>query len=174
MIAVGRAFKDALKKQGINSIHCEIMHDAEGYRDAYARAEETILQYLERYPTIRLVVDIHRDAVIKSDGSIVRPVTVVDGKAVAQVMCVVGSNWGGEANDRWEANLSIALKLREKLNSQGADLCRPVYLKGSTYNQEFSQYSILLEVGACGNSLDEAIAAAEITAASLSQIIAKK
>lgn len=174
VVAVGRAFKNALKKHGINSIHCEIMHDADGYRDSYSRAEATIKQYLERYPTIRLVVDLHRDAVVRSDGSIVRPVTVVDGKAVAQVMCVVGSNWGGDDNERWEGNLALALKLREKLNSDGNSVCRPAYLKESTYNQEFAPYSLLLEVGACGNSLEESIKAAELTAKALSEIIIKK
>jgi stage II sporulation protein P len=174
VVAVGRAFKAALKKQGINSIHCEILHDADGYRDAYSRAEETIKQYLDRYPTIQLVVDIHRDAIIKSNGEIVRPVTAVDGKAVAQVMCVVGSDWGGQANGKWEVNLSLALKLRESLNSKGEGICRPTYLKSSTYNQEIAPYSLLLEVGACGNSLEEAEAAAELSAIALAQIILKK
>lgn len=174
VVAVGRALNKALKKQGINSIHCEIMHDADGYRDAYSRAEATIRQYLDKYPTIKLVIDVHRDAVIKSNGEIVRPVTVADGKAAAQIMCVVGSSWGGQANERWEGNLALALKLREELNSDGDNICRPPYLKSSTYNQEIAPYSLLIEVGACGNSQDEAILAAELTANALSRIILKK
>ncbi len=171
VVAVGEALKEALRKKGINSIHCEVMHDEEGYRDAYARSVETVRSYLERYPTIKLVIDLHRDAVISSGGELVRPVTVVEGKAAAQVMCVVGSNWGGEKNENWEANLSLALKLRRELNDGGTNLCRPVYLKSSTYNQELAPYSLLLEIGASGNSLDEAMATAELVADALGKLV---
>jgi len=174
VVAVGRTLKEALSKKGISSIHCEIIHDSEGYRDAYSRSKETIEQYLERYPTIKLVIDVHRDAVIKSSGELVRPVTVVNGQAAAQVMCVVGSNWGGESNNKWEGNLSLALKLRERLNTNDPGICRPTYLKASTYNQEIAPYSLLLEVGSCGNSLEEACVAAERIAVALAEIINKK
>ena len=171
VVAVGRALCDALDKRGIKSVHCEIMHDENGYREAYDRAEETIRMYLKRYPSIKLVIDLHRDSVVKSSGELVRPVTVIDGKAAAQVMCVVGSNWGGEDNDKWETNLALALKLRQELNSGGRSLCRPVYLKEATYNQEIAPYSLLLEVGACGNSVEEALFSAELVADALKSVI---
>lgn len=174
VVSVGKRLSEALRKKGVYSVHCEIMHDAEGYRDAYARAEETIKLYLERYPTIKLVVDIHRDSIINSEGNIIRPVTVVDDKAAAQVMCVVGSSWGGAKNDKWEANLALALQLRKILNEKYTDLCRPVYLKSSTYNQEFAAYSLLLEVGACGNSLDEALVSCDAIADGICSVLVKK
>ena len=171
VVAVGKALQNALEKKGIRSIHCEIMHDEENYRDAYAAAEETIRLYLERYPTIKLVIDVHRDGIVKSSGELVRPVTVVDGKAAAQVMCVVGSSWGGEANDKWEKNLALALKLRQELNASDADMCRPVYLKSHTYNQEIAPYSLLIEIGSSGNSLEEALVAAEQIASALNTLM---
>ena len=88
------------------------MHDQNQYKDSYARAEETIKQYLAKYPSIRLVIDLHRDSVVKSTGELVRPVTLIDGGAAAQVMCVVGSNWGGEKNPNWEGNLALARKMQ--------------------------------------------------------------
>ncbi len=171
VVAVGSALTAALEKKGIKSVHCEIMHDKNGYREAYERAEETIRSYLKRYPSIKLVIDLHRDSVVKSSGELVRPVTVVDGKAAAQIMCVVGSNWGGENNDKWETNLALALKLRQELNDSSQSLCRPVYLKEATYNQEIAPYSLLLEVGASGNSIEEALLSAELIADALKNVI---
>ena len=132
------------------------MHDELQYKDAYSRSEETIRKYLKEYPSIRLVIDLHRDSVLKSGGELVRPVTLVNGEAAAQMMCVVGSNWNGGEYPNWEGNLAFALKIREELNAEGENLCRPVYLKGATYNQELAPYSLLVEMGASGNSLEEA------------------
>ena len=143
VVAVGTVISDILNQNGIPTLHCTIMHDRVQYKDSYARAEETIRQYLEKYPSIKLVIDLHRDAVVKSTGELVRPVTEIDSEAVAQVMCVVGSDWGGEACPSWQNNLSLSLKLRDALNSKYGNLCRPTYLRASTYNQELAPYSLL-------------------------------
>jgi stage II sporulation protein P len=171
VVSVGRVFAEELERLGIRTIHCMTMHDKNGYKDAYARAEETIRVYLEKYPSIRLVIDLHRDSIVSSEGNLIRPVTVVNGEAVAQVMCVVGSDWGGEENQRWRGNLSLALQLRSTLNESFGNICRPTYLKASTYNQEIAPYSLLLEIGASGNSLEEAQRAAIVVARSLAELI---
>lgn len=173
VVAVGETICDILNKSGIPTAHCKIMHDSIQYKDSYARAEETIKQYLEEYPTIKLVIDIHRDSIIKSTGEIVRPVTDLEGKAAAQVMCVVGSSWEGDVCPNWENNLSLALKLRENLNDKCENICRPVFLKGHTYNQEIAPYSLLIEVGSSGNSLDEAQRSAVLIGAALSELANK-
>ncbi|MBQ9085826.1 MAG: stage II sporulation protein P [Clostridia bacterium] len=170
VVSVGAVISDELNHLGIPSIHCTIMHDQEQYRNSYARAKETIEKYLERYPTIQLVIDVHRDSIVKSTGELVRPVTLLNGEAAAQVMCVVGSNWGGEENPNWEKNLALALKLRERLNTQCENICRPAYLRSSTYNQELSPYSLLLEMGASGNSLEEAQRSAYLIAEALADL----
>ena len=174
VVAVGRALNKALRKRGILSVHCEIMHDETGYRDAYSKAEETIKTYLERFPTIRLVIDLHRDSIVKSSGELVRPVTLLDENKAAQIMCVVGSNYGGEDNDRWESNLALALQFSKYLNDKYENLCRPVYLKASTYNQEIAQHSLLLEIGSSGNSLEEAFAVCNAVSESIYVILFKK
>ena len=174
VVSVGKVLGEALRERGVYSVHCEIMHDSDGYREAYTRAEETIRSYLERYPTIKLVIDVHRDSVVKSSGELVRPVTMVDGKAAAQIMCVVGSSYGGEENSKWEANLALALQLREYVNGEYGNLCRPVYLKSSTYNQEIAPYSMLLEIGAAGNSVEEAYVSCSVAADAIYAILFKK
>ena len=173
VVAVGAVLARELNRQGIPTVHATVLHDREQYRNAYDRAEETIRKYRERYPSIELVIDVHRDSVIKSTGELVRPVTVLDGSAAAQVMCVVGSDWGGEANPHWEGNLALALKLRAEMDTACPNICRPVYLKSSTYNQELAPYSLLLEMGSAGNSLEEAIRSAYLVASSLAKIWAE-
>ena len=171
VVAVGKALAEELIKNGIPTAHCTVLHDSVQYKDSYARAAETIKKYLEEYPTIKLVIDVHRDSVVKSSGEIVRPVAEIDGKAAAQVMCVVGSSWAGDLCPSWENNLSLALKLRKELNSEYGNICRPPYLKGHTYNQEIAPYSLLLEFGAEGNSLDEALVTAKLTAQKLALLV---
>lgn len=174
VVAVGRVLAEALEKKGISTLHCTVLHDRVQFKDSYARAEQTIKAYLAEYPSIRLVIDLHRDAIIKSTGEMVRPVTLnASGEATAQVICVVGSSWNGEANERWEGNLALALKLRAELNASTQNLCRPPYLRGATYNQEFAPYSLLLEIGSGGNSLAEAQRAAVLVADALSKLIPK-
>lgn len=170
VIAVGEALADELNRRGISTVHCRVMHDTQ-YKGAYERAKETIERYLEQYPDICLVIDLHRDAIFKSSGEMVRPVTLLDGEAAAQVLCVVGSDFGGESNPNWEGNLALALQLRKKLNDRYTNLCRPPYLKAATYNQELSPYSLLLEVGACGNSVEEAKRSAAAVGGALAEIL---
>ncbi len=171
VVAVGETMAKILNDNGIPTLHCTLLHDKMQYKDSYLRAEETIKQYLKEYPSIKLVIDLHRDAVIKSTGEIVRPVTEVNSLPTAQVMCVVGSDWGGETCPNWQGNLSLALQLRKRLNDKYTALCRPTYLRPSTYNQELAPYSLLLEVGASGNSLVEAKRAATLVASELVGIL---
>ncbi len=167
VVAVGRTVARILNENGVSTLHCTVMHDSLQYKDSYARAEETIKRYMEEFPSIRLVIDIHRDSIIKSSGEIVRPVAELDGEAAAQLMCVVGSDWAGDTHPEWENNLSLALKLRKTLNGECPNICRPVYLKPNTYNQELAPYSLLVEVGAEGNSLIEAQRSAKLLAEAL-------
>ena len=171
VVAIGKNIADILNKNGVPTAHCTIMHDSVQYKDSYARAEETIKKYIEEYPTIKLVIDIHRDSIIKSSGEIVRPVAELERLAAAQVMCVVGTDWEGDACPNWENNLSLALKLRESLNAECENICRPVFLKSHTYNQEIAPYSLLIEIGASGNSIEEAQRSANLIGKKLCELI---
>ncbi len=174
IVAVGRVMAEVLNEEGISTIHCEIMHDEGAYQTAYTKAAETIKEYLEKYPSIKYVFDIHRDAVIKSDGTVMKPITEINGEKVAQIMSVVGSDYKGGYFPDWEKHLSVALKLREKLNAEQKSLCRPVYLRGATYNEQYSEGGLLIEIGSIGNTLDEAKRAGVITAKMLAEIIKGK
>lgn len=171
VVYLGELMAKILNERGIPTIHVGFMHDSVGYRNSYERAKETINDYLTAYPSIKLVIDVHRDAVMRSTGELVRPVTLVDGEVAAQVTCVVGSDWGGGECPNWQDNLSIALKLRESLNGKYVNLCRPTDLRPTSYNQELSKFAMLLEIGSAGNSIEEAERSAKIIAEHLAKII---
>lgn len=171
MISIGNIISQILNENGISTIHCTTLHDSIRYKDSYLRSEATVKEYLERYPSIKLVIDVHRDSLITSGGDIVRPVTLAENMPTAQVVCTVGSNWVEEGYDTWQDNLSLALKLRERLNIKYSNLCRPVELSEYTYNQELSRYAMTIKIGSCGNSLDEAKLSAKIVAQNLAEIL---
>lgn len=171
VVAVGRAMASELNRLGVNTLHCEILHDAQSYRDSYSRSAATIKEYLSNYPTIKYVFDVHRDSVTDSSGALLRPVTPANGLAAAQVMCVVGSDAGGTPCPRWQENLSFALRLRAELNESCDRLSRPVCLRPSAYNQQYAPVSLLLEVGASGNYLSEALEAGRLCAGVLARMI---
>ena len=171
MLAVGKAFVFALNKNGITAIHCTVMHDESGLSGSYERAAESIRFFREQYPSIRYVVDLHRDAILTADGEYVRSTGEVAGEDVAQILPVVGSDAGGWQHNTWEGNLALALQLREELNQGERNLCRPVMLKKATYNQEMAPYAILLEIGTGANSIDEAIAAATLAGEAFAKVI---
>lgn len=171
MVRIGKIIADALNAGGIKTLHCEILHDEESYQDSYTRAAESIKAYLAKYPSIKYVFDVHRDAILKSDGSLVKATTKIEGESIAQVMTVVGSDYKGANFPNWESNLSAALKLKRILDADAPSVSRPIYLRGAAYNQQYAPCSILLEIGSSGNTLKEAERAAEIVAKAIVKLI---
>ena len=156
VVAVGRALCDALLEKGIPTLHCVVDHIAgEGLRGSYDRCAQSIESYLKQYPSIRLVIDLHRDAIVTADGEYVQ--TEVPGdESLAQIMPVVGTDANGTEHPNWEENLALALQLRHKMNESINGICRPVYLRSASYNQELAPYSLLLEVGTGANTVEQA------------------
>lgn len=170
--AVGAVLSDALNELGIPTLHAKDFHDVDengigSYNGSYDRMRDTVERYLAKYPSIKYVIDLHRDAVLDENGNVIRAVTNANGTATAQTMAVVGS---GDGYD-WQSNLALALAFTEEMNKDGASLCRPPVLKGSSYGQELSTYSILLEIGTAANSQAEAENAARLTASVLARLI---
>ena len=171
VLAVGETLRRVLNEKGITAIHCTVMHDDPTLSGSYARSAETVRRYLEEYPEIEYVIDLHRDAVTAADGSYVRAVTENGDLPLAQVMAVVGSDGNGTVHDGWQGNLALALQLREKLNATCPSLCRPVSLRNASFYQELAKHSLLLEIGTCANSLDEAKRAAVLVGEALAELL---
>ncbi len=171
VVHIGRIIKKHLIEAGINTLHCEIMHDKDSYQDSYSRAAETIKEYVAKFPSIKYVFDVHRDAIMSADGSMVKGVVEIDGEKTAQVMTVVGSNYKGANFPDWETHLALALNLKANLDEEYERLSRPVYLRGAAYNQQYTPGSLLLEIGTSGNTIKEAERAAELMAKVLAETI---
>jgi stage II sporulation protein P len=171
VVALGKIVTNYLNEKGIPTIHCEIMFDEESYTEAYSRSSEKIKEYLARYPSIQYVIDIHRDAVVRSSGELIKAVTLSDNEKVAQMMFVVGTGEAATPCANWQRNLALAQKLRRELNSDTDNICRPTCLRDSSYNQQYSAYSILLEIGAAGNTLEEAERSAQKAATAIFNVI---
>lgn len=174
VVAVGERMTEVLRDNGVPTLHCVILHDKNAYRDAYVRAAETIAAYLAEYPSIQYILDVHRDALIRGEGELVRPVVALDNEAVAQVMILAGTDYKGAYFPGWENNLAFALQLREALNEDHPRIARPVFLRGAAFNEHFGPLSLLLEIGASGNSIEEALRAGERVAQTLADMIRGK
>ena len=126
---------------------------------AYNYAEPVISQALQEHPTIEIVIDLHRDGVDESK----HLVTEVNGKPTAQVMFFNGlsrTNQNGEIsylpNPYIEDNLAFSFQLEYLAKQYYPEYTRCIYLKGYRYNLHLKPRSLLLEVGAQTNTVEEA------------------
>lgn len=163
MTAIGDRVAQVLENSGISVLHDRELHDYPSYNGSYNHARAAIEAYLEAYPSIQLILDLHRDASGDLNNQF-RPVTSVDGEDAAQLMLVMGTNAAGLSHDNWEENLSLGLKLQLQLERIAPGIARPVSLRSSRFNQDLTTGSLLIEVGAAGNSLEEALRGAEVLA----------
>lgn len=154
MLSLGDMVAQDLKNAGIGVVQDTTLHDYPSYNGSYTRARKSIQSYLEAYPSIRLVLDLHRDAVEVSYGQL-RTCVSVEGSDCAQLMIVLGTN-----HDTWQDNLSLGLKLHAQLERQVPGITRPLQLRASRFNQDLSAGALLVEIGAAGNTHEEALAAA--------------
>ena len=154
-----------LSEKGIGVIQCRTLNDDGDYNNAYKNSRREIEDYLKKYPTIKYVVDIHRDSLIGNDNSKTKTLADFEEKT-AQVMFVCGTSFDG-----WRENLSVALKIKKTMDEEYPSLSRPIYLRNSKYNLDLTKGSLLLEVGTCGNTLKEAKRAARLAAECFASVI---
>lgn len=170
MVRIGREMVQILEAAGIEVIHDTTLYDYPSYNEAYTRSAKGVAQWLEQYPSIQLVIDVHRDALAASDGTIYKTVAgTLDN--CAQVMMVMGTDATGQKHPNWRVNLSLAVSIQKALTDNWATLARPIVLRTSRFNQHQSTGEILLEVGSHGNTLQEAITAARLFARTIAGMI---
>lgn len=170
MIRIGDEMAQVLTDAGISVVHDRALYDYPSYSGAYNRSLASIESYLQKYPSISFVLDVHRDAVQDANGNQFKLLCGEDAGA-AQLEFVIGSNGGGLSHDLWRENLKLACAVQETLYKDYPTLMRPVTVRNSRYNQHMTTGSLLVEVGTAGNSLEEAINAARIFAAGFAKTI---
>ena len=169
-LRVGDEMERVFTEMGLSVIHDRTLHDYPQYNQAYTRSAQTVKDYLAQYPSIQIVLDVHRDALVGEDGTVYKAVTRIDGVDTAQVMLVVGHGQNG-SNPHWMENLALACKLQTGMNTLYPTLARPMTFRASSYNQELSTGSLLVEVGTHGNTLQEALAGARLFARAAGQVL---
>lgn len=170
MLRVGQEICDVLNQRGISTVHSRTLNDYPAYNGSYNRALKDIQTHVEQHPSIRLVIDVHRDA-IATGNTYYKTAAEVDGQQTAQLMFVTGTDAGGLSHDHWRDNLAFQAQLHARLNSTYPGIMRPMSIRASRFNQHVRTGSMLVEVGACGNTLEEALAAAQIFANTLADAL---
>lgn len=163
VVRVGEEMATVFRAYGFQVIHDTTLCDYPSYNGAYDRSKAVVEQWLKQYPTIKVVLDVHRDALVGGDGEVYKMVSTEAGRKVAQVMMVLGTDVNA-SHPRWKDNLAFALTLQRNLVKGYASLVRPTVLRTSRYNQQLCPGSILVEVGGHGNTLSEAIAGGRLWA----------
>ncbi|MEL4106173.1 stage II sporulation protein P [Oscillospiraceae bacterium WX1] len=171
VIRVGDELASAYESKGIKVIHDTGVYDYPSYQGAYNRSYDAIAAYLKKYPTIKLVIDLHRDAIQAADGTVYKTLAEVGGTTCSQVMFVIGSNASGLNHPNWQENFKLALHIQDEMNSLYPSLAKPIELSQYRYNQQAAPGSMIVEVGCTGNTLDESLTAARYFADASSKVI---
>ena len=163
MVSIGDRVAELLEAGGVKVIHDRQLHDYPDYNTSYNSSRASVQSYLAQYPSIQLVLDIHRDASGDNNNQMTTSATV-DGEASAQIMLVAAIGTDSRPVPRWRENLAMGLKLHTQLERTAPGITRYVNLRGSRFNQDLSPGAILVEIGAAGDTHDKAMKAAEVLA----------
>lgn len=174
VVAVGDEICRVLEENGIKTVHDTTYHDYPSYQGSYTRALTTIENRLKENPSIKVVLDVHRDAFIYPDGSKLRVACEQNGQTAAQVMIVAGSDSMGLWHDNWRDNLTFAAKIQNAAEIMYPGLMRPVNLRTERFNEHMTKGSLILEVGSNGNTLPEAKEGARRVAYAIAAVLNAK
>ncbi|MCL2569377.1 MAG: stage II sporulation protein P [Oscillospiraceae bacterium] len=168
---VGREIAAIFEARGIRVIHSEEFHDYPAFRGSYGRSLLTAEHYLTMYPEIQVIFDIHRDAIINASGQYVRTMAAIEGIESAQIMLVVGTDHAGLYHPGWRDNLRFALRLQAAMVEYHPTFARPMSLREERFNAHVRPGAVLVEVGTCANTLQEALTASRIFAEIAADVI---
>ena len=170
VVRVGDELERVLTERGVTVIHDRELYDYPSYNGSYDRSLASIKAHLKENPEIKVVIDLHRDA-LEGDGKLYKTVAGVGEEPCAQVMLICGSDSSGLKHPNWRENLTFALKIQHKMVTDYPTLARPLKISQYRYNQHATTGSLIAEIGTNGNTLREALAAARYFGACLAQVL---
>lgn len=172
VVQVGNAICKSLEDCGIKAIHDTTIHDTPAFTGSYKRSEETIRKNLEKYPSISVVLDIHRDTIENKERRKIKPTFSFNGRKAAQVMIIAGCDEDGSLKyPDWQCNLKLALKLHKKLETMYPGMTRSLLFKHARYNMHLTHGSMLIEVGSDANTLNEAVLSGALVGKALGDLL---
>ena len=116
-----------------------------------------------------MVIDLHRDAMERSDGTVLSTVCEAGKENAAQIMLVTGTDQGGLSHPYWRDNFSFAVNLQTIINDNFPHLARPINVRKERFNGHVSKKELIVEVGTTGNTLDEALVSARALAFAINE-----
>lgn len=172
LCVVGEVLANRLRAAGIGVIHDREVHDYPQYTGAYDRSGAVVQETVARYPSLRLVIDLHRDALQRDDTTKVKPTVTVGDEKAAQMMLVVGAaSYEDAPNPYWETNVVLGLQLQSYLSGKYEGLMRPISFTESRYNQQMFPGFLLIEMGSDTNTFREAMYSAGLLGDALLHIL---
>lgn len=161
---VGSVLEAALKAKGISVIHNKTLHDNPSYSQSYSRSVETAKNILKDNPSIKIIIDLHRDAASYSGN---KPrIFETGGKTAAQFCLVVG-----QGNENVDKLMAFANKVNQKANKLYPGFSRGIIQKKYKYNQYIADNYLLLEMGNNENTIEEVRLSAVLFADALAEVI---
>ncbi len=153
MLNIAQKIKDNLISKNIETIHDTTPHDYGSYNNSYKLSRKTLDSRIKNNPNITVSFDVHRDAA----GDLSKGYSVKIGdKDAAQMSLVVGIGTEKSPNPYALDNLALAIQIVEVANKKYPGLFRRIIVRNSKYNQDLKKYSLLMEVGFTGNTIEEA------------------
>lgn len=172
VVALGERVTQKLNDSGIKTIHSPVLYDNPDFNMSYYNASLAIKKYIEEYPSISYIIDIHRDSIMGEDGEYYAPTATIENKVkAAQIMFVVGTDYGGSGHTGWRDNLTLALRLQCGISADYPTIMRNINLRSASFNEQYTKGSMLVEIGSCASTLDEALLSADIFAEALAREI---
>lgn len=170
IIRVGDELANEFSKYGITFIHDRNIYDFPSYQGAYNRSYDAIQSYLKKYPSIKIVIDMHRDAIEAADGSVYKTIAQVGNTTCSQILMVIGTNASGLVHPNWRENFKLALHIQKEMNTLYPSLAKPIELSQYRYNQQATSGSMIVEIGCTGNTLQESLTAVRYFADAASKV----
>lgn len=177
VVGLGDRLEELLTQQyGYKVLHHKGQYDVGDRDHAYSHALPEVSQIIKDNPSIKVVIDLHRDGVAETT----KLATTIDGKPTAQIMffnglCRTSARGAIDSlpNQYLEQNLAFSFQMQLAANQYYPGLTRRIYLKGYRYNMHLCPQSLLVEVGAQTNTKEEAYNAMEPLADILDKVLKK-
>ena len=175
VVRVGNEIAWMLQELGVPVAHLTDPFDAEGRGGAYHHSEIGVRQALQQYPSLRILLDIHRDSVGREATTV-----TIDGVSYAKVLLVLGTN-RKLTHDNWRRNQAWMDTIGQALEDKYPGLLRKLkdgdaddltYIRPDRFNQHLSPGAALIEIGGAENTLDEVLRTARVVAEILADLIA--
>jgi stage II sporulation protein P len=162
---VGDNLEDQLLKKGYKVIHDDTVHDHPSYEQSYIRSLETLTRNLKEQPSLKIVFDVHRDAVMNKAQA--NNTITIKGEKVAKYQLILGGK-----NDNYDQLKTFADYFYAKSESMYPGLAKKTLMKDyAKFNQYNSDYYLLIEIGNISNHTDEAIRTTKYVAEIMDSVI---